>query len=219
MLIVEEMFLLMRRDDGKAASDMARRFYGLVAAVVTDLALAQRIALSDDKDPRVTVLVPAPVGHPALDVAIARLQQREGKRLSALMVDTKLAVEEPVARALAAAGVVDIEEKRALGLVPARYPVRDPGPERRVRERLRAVLMGGTAEPSDSAILAILQGLGIAHTVLADEMGTLTKAQLKDRIEEVATDVKAGDAVAKAIEAMNIAIMSAVVVPAVVTSS
>lgn len=135
MLIVEEMFLLMRRDDGKAESDMARRFYGLLAAVLTDLALAQRISLSDDEDPRVTV--PAPVGHPALDAAIARLQRREGAKLSTLMVDGKLAVEEPVARALAAAGVVDVEEKRALGLVPARYPVRDPEPERRARERLR----------------------------------------------------------------------------------
>ena len=92
MLIVEEMFLLMRRDDGKAESDMARRFYGLLAAVLTDLALAQRISLSDDKDPRVTVLVPAPVGHPALDAAIARLQRREGAKLSTFMVDGKLAV-------------------------------------------------------------------------------------------------------------------------------
>lgn len=219
MLIVEEMFLLMRRDDGKAESDMARRFYGLLAAVLTDLALAQRISLSDDADPRVTVLVPAPVGHPALDAAIARLQRREGAKLSTLMVDGKLAVEEPVARALAAAGVVDVEEKRALGLAPARYPVRDPEPERRARERLRTVLMGGTASPADSAVLAILQGLGIAHTVLADEMGTLTRAQLKARIEEVATDVKAGTAVRKAIEAMNVAIMAAVVVPVVVTGT
>lgn len=50
-------------------------------------------------------------------------------------------------------------------------------------------------------------------------MGTLTRAQLKARIEEVATDVKAGTAVRKAIEAMNVAIMAAVVVPVVVTGT
>ncbi|MFN2319206.1 MAG: hypothetical protein ABR500_05940 [Dermatophilaceae bacterium] len=38
-----------------------------------------------------------------------------------------------------------IEPKRALGLVPARYPVRDPRPEQALRERLQAVLPGATA--------------------------------------------------------------------------
>jgi hypothetical protein len=127
MVIVEELFLLMRRDDGKPASAMAQRGYGLAAAVITDLVLAERITLSDDKDPRMTVLVPGPADHPALDAAMTRLEQRDGKKLSSLVTDGKLAVEAQVAAALASAGVVGIEEKRALGLVPARYPVVDPG--------------------------------------------------------------------------------------------
>ena len=161
MLIVEELFLLMRRDDGKPASAMAQRGYGLAAAVITDLVLAERITLSDDKDPRMTVLVPGPVGHPALDAAMARLEQRDGKKLSSLVTDGKLAVEAQVATALAQAGVIGIEEKRALGLVPAKYPVVDPEPERRTREQLRVVLAGGTPRTEDATLLAILQGLGV----------------------------------------------------------
>jgi hypothetical protein len=215
MLIAEELFLLLRRDDGKPESASAQRGYGLAAAIVTDLVLAERITLSDDKDPRMTVLVPGPAGHPALDAAMARLGERDGKKLSSLVTDRKLAVEAEVAAALAAAGVIGIEEKRALGLVPVKYPVVDPEPERRTREQLRTVLQGGTPRPADATLLAILQGLGVAPKVLAEEKGTLGRRDLKRRIEEVSTDVEAGAAVAKAVAAMNTAIMTAAIIPAI----
>lgn len=219
MVIVEELFLLLRRDDGRAESATAQNGFGLAAAVVTDLVLAERITLSDDKDPRVGVLSPAATGHPALDAALARLVEKDGKRLSGLVADRRLAVEQQTAEALAAAGVVRIEEKRALGLVPARYPVLDTEPERRVRERLRTVLAGGTPQPADSTLLAVLQGLGIAGKVLAEEKGDLGRRDLKRRIEEVSTDVRAGAAVARAVQAMNTAIMTAAIVPAIAAGS
>lgn len=215
MLIAEELFLLLRRDDGRPERASTQRGFGLAAAVITDLVLAERVTLSDDKDPRMTVLVPGVAGHPALDAALARLAERDGKKLSSLVTDRKLAVEEPVARALAAAGVIEVEEKRALGLVPAKYPVVDPEPERRTREQLRVVLHGGTPRPEDATLLAILQGLGVVGKVLAEEKGTLGRRDLKSRIEQVSTEVKAGEAVARAIAAMNAAIMTAAVLPAI----
>ena len=42
MLIAEELFLLLRRDDGKPESAMAQRGYGLAAAVIADLVVAGR---------------------------------------------------------------------------------------------------------------------------------------------------------------------------------
>ncbi len=219
MVIVEELFLLLRRDDGKAESSMSQNGYGLAAAVVTDLVLAERITLSDDKDPRMSVVSSAPTGHPALDAALSRMVEKDGKKLSSLVTDGKLAVEAHVAAALSAAGVIRVEEKRALGLVPARYPVLDPEPERRVRERLRTVLAGGTPQPADATLLAVLQGLDLAGKVLAEEKGVLGKRELKSRIEEVSTDVRAGAAVAKAVQAMNVAVMTAVLVPVIVSGS
>ncbi len=219
MVIVEELFLLLRRDDGKAESAISQNGFGLAAAVVTDLVLAERVTLSDDKDPRMSVVSTAPTGHPALDAALARLVEKDGKRLSGLVTDRRLAVEEQVAQALSAAGVIRVEEKRALGLVPARYPVLDPEPERRVRERLRTVLAGGSPQPADATLLAILQGLSLTGRVLAEEKGDLGRRDLKRRIEEVSTDVRAGAAVAKAVQAMNTAIMTAAIVPAIVAGS
>ena len=211
MLIVEELFLLVRRDDGRPEAWSTPRGYGIAAAVITDLVLAERITLSDDdKDPRMTVLAPGPVGHPALDAAMARLEQRDGKKLSTLVTDGKLDVEAQVADALADAGIVGIEEKRALGLVPAKYPVVDPEPERRTREQLRVVLAGGTPRTEDATLLAILQGLGIASTVLKDEKGTLGRRDLARRIEEVTAEVAAGDAVARAVSSVNVAMMTVI---------
>lgn len=219
MLIAEELFLLLRRDDGKPENSMAYRGYGFAAALITDLVVAERITLSDDKDPRMTVLVPGPPGHPALDAAMARLQDRDGKKLSSLVTDGKVAREKELASALAAAGVIRVEERRALGLVPERYPVVDGEPERRVRERLRTVLVGGTAAPGDAALLAILQGLEVAPKVLEEERGDLGRKELKRRIEEVSVDIAAADAVGKAVSAMNTAMMTAVIVPIVVSGS
>jgi hypothetical protein len=223
MLISESLFLLLRRDDGKAESAFVQNGYGLAAAVITDLVIAERVTLSDDKDPRLTVVAPGPVGHPALDAALARLVEKDGKKLSSIVTDGKVAAEQQVAEALAAAGVIGIEEKQMLGLVPARYPVLDPEPERRVREQLRTVLAGGTPQPADSTLLAVIEGLGMTRKVLWAESGTLDKKQVKARIGQVSSEVAASDAVAtavaRAVAAMNAAIMTAVLVPVIAGGS
>ena len=162
------------------------------------------------------VLDRRPVGHRGLDATLARLVDRDGKRLSSLVTDARVAAEHAVGEALADAGVLHVEERRALGLVPAKYPVRDAEPERALRERLRVVLQGGTPHPQEATVLAILQGLDVAATVLDHERGTLDKKDLKRRIEAISEDVVAGEAVGRAVRAMNTAIMTAVILPAAV---
>lgn len=217
MLIAEKLFLLLRRDDGKAESAFSQNGYGLSAAVITDLILAERVTVSEEKDPKVTVLFAQPTGDSVLDPALERLKAREGKRLSTLVADGKLNPEAQIAEALATSGVLEIEEKRALGFIPAKYPIKDSTPEREVRDRLRTVLAGGTPTAHDGALLAILQGLDLAAKVLEEEKGTLSKKQLKQRISEVSEEVVVGPAVTAAVQAINAAIMTAVVIPVVVS--
>jgi hypothetical protein len=90
-----------------------------------------------------------------------------------------------------------------LGLVPARYPVRDPGPERTLRERLRAVLAGATPTPNEAALLGLLKGLTIAGRVLKAEKGTLCRRELDHRINEVTGDAVVGTVVSRTIEQMQ----------------
>lgn len=206
MLVAEQLFLLLRRDDGRAESAFAQDGYGLAGAVLTDLLFAGHITLDDGKDPRVGVAAPGSVGHPVLDAALDRVRAKEGKKLSSLVADGKLDPQERVADSLAAAGVISIEPKRALGLVPARYPALDPWPEQALRERLQAVLSGASAQPNEAALLSLLKGMSIAGRILKDEKGTLGRHELNHRIEELSADPVVGKAVATAIAAMSAAV-------------
>jgi hypothetical protein len=209
MLVAEQLLLLLRRDDGKAESAFAQNDYGLTGAVLTDLLLGGHISLGDGKDPRVSVVTGGSAGHPVLDAALERVRAKEGKKLSSLVTDGRLNPRDRVAGSLASAGVVEIEPKRALGLIGARYPVRDPRPEQALRERLRSVLAGVTPTQQEAALLSLLQGLGVAGKVLEAEKGLLSKRDLSRRIDEVASDEVVGRAVGKAVEAMTAAVIAA----------
>ncbi|MBE9373042.1 GPP34 family phosphoprotein [Saccharopolyspora sp. HNM0983] len=217
MLITEELFLLLRRDDGKPESALAQNGYGLAGAVVSDLVLAEQVAVSDDEDPRLSAVPDAHAEHPVLAAALDRLRERDGTKLSSLVADRKLNPEQDVVRSLTEAGMIRVEEKRALGFVPEKYPTVDAEPERALRERLRAVLAGGTPQPADGVLLSILQGIDLVARVLDEEKGELGKKDLKRRIAEVSEESVAGHAVAKAVRSVNTAIMSAVIIPGVVT--
>jgi hypothetical protein len=203
MLVAEQLFLLLRRDDGRAEVGSGFEIYGLTGALLTDLVTAGHLTLSDDKDPVVHVTASGPVGHPVLDAALDRLRAKDGRTLSRLVLDTSLSPGESVVRSLVAAEVIGIEPKRMLGLVPARYPVRDPGPERALRERLRAVLAGATPAPNEAALLGLLKGLTIAGRVLKAEKGTLGRRELDHRINEVTGDAVVGTVVSRTIEQMQ----------------
>lgn len=217
MLITEDLFLLLTTDEGKTEGWGTQKGYGLAGAVLADLVVAERISFGDEKDPRVSVLSGAPTDNRVLDAALARVAEKDGKKASSLVQDRKLNPEANVAAELARRGIVAIEEKQLLGLVPARYPVLDSTPEREVRERLRVVLSGGTPTEHEATLLSILQGLDVAHKVLAEESGGLSKRDLKARIKQI-SDSLPGSAVAKAVQNLNTAMMVAAIMPAIASS-
>lgn len=220
MTTCEDLFLLLTNDKGSVEGWGTRRGFGLVAAAVADLVLAERITLDDAKDPRVHVLSTEPTGDPALDHVLDGLTGKEGKKLSSIVQTRRLDPGEQIGAALAARGVVRVEPKRLAGLVPAKYPTLDPGPEQVVRSRLRTALApGGRAVlPGDGTILAIVQGLDATRAVLGEDALGLSKRELKARIGEIAAQSAEGTAVAKAVQAVNTAIVVAAIIP-VVTSA
>lgn len=208
MLITEELFLLLRRDDGKPESAFTYNVYGLIGALITDLVLAERVTLSEDKDPRVTVLSEQPTGNPVLDAALPRLVKRNGKKLSSHIMDGKLNPETAIGQSLAAAGIVQVEEKQMLGMIPAKYPVLDPTAESRLRERLRAVLTGANPTPADATLLATLLSLDLVPKLFPDETRGMGKKELKARVKQIADCAPAAAAVKRAVDTMNTIIMS-----------
>ena len=185
MLIVEELHLLLTRPDGRVESAASvLRLFAAIAAVIVDLALHDRVVVTEEKNPAVQVVSATPTGDPVLDVALARLAPLSGKRLQSLLMRTKLDPLDEVVGSLVAQGVLVRGERGFFGLGSLRTPETDPGPETRIRSRLSAVLAGSAAPTqADLTILAILQGMNAAHGVLRDEAGGVSARQLKQRIE------------------------------------
>ena len=85
MLICEKLFLLLTKDSGSPESRLADAAYGLNGALLVDLLLAGRVALNEDRNPRINIVNPAPTGHPVLDRALQILPAKNGKRFSSLV--------------------------------------------------------------------------------------------------------------------------------------
>lgn len=221
MLIVEELHLLLLRPDGRVENSVhLNRLYGEVAAAITDLALTGRIAVTDEKHPIVEIVSTQPTGHPVLDATLQRIVPMRGKRLQSLVVRPRLDPLDVVVESLVVQGVLVKGERGFFGWGAVRTPESDPAPELLLRARLAAVISGErTATAQDTVLLAILQSLGAAHSILRDECGGVTAGELKDRIAQLRAGSAAGDAVARAVGTAISAALMAAMTPAIVATN
>lgn len=213
-----EIFLLLTKDEGGAESWGTQTGWALSAATIADLLLLERVTLGEEKDPRVRVVDATPTGRTVLDKVLSRLVEKDGTKLSTLVQDSKLNPEAEVVDVLVSHGVVDVVPKKLLGLVPEKRPTLNPAPEREIRERLRAVLAGGRPTATDATLLAIIQSLGVAKKVLPDEAAAMSAKELKHRVEEASGEVAVGVAIKRALDGLNAAILSAAIVPVIISS-
>lgn len=213
--------MLLLRPDGRVESAVSvNRLYGEVAAVIVDLALHGRIAVSDEKNPVIEIVSTDPTGNPILDTTLQRLVPLRGKRLQSLVVRPKLDPLEIVVESLIVQGVLVRGERGFFGWGSARTPESDSTPEQALRARLAAVLAGtGAPTQADLALLAILQNLNAAHAILREECGGLSSRDLKKRIEQLTAGSQAGDAVAKAVNDAITAAMVAIMTPTIVAAT
>lgn len=211
-----EIFLLLTNDEGGPASWGTQSGWALSAAAIADLLIEERLVLEDQKDPKVRVVDSTLTGRATLDKVLLRVGEKDGARLSALVQDRKLNPEAEVVEALLDKGIVDVVPSRMLGLIGEKRPTLDPQPEREIRDRLRSILAGGRPSATDATLLAILQGLGVAKKVLAEESNGMSAKDLKRRIEAASKEVAVGAAVKRAIDSLNAAIITAVIVPIVI---
>ena len=146
MLISEELHLLLTRADGSSESGAwGSRAYAEVAAVVVDLVQARRVAVTEEKHPRVHIVSSEPTGHPVLDTMLAHLAAHDGAKLETLTQRAKLDPRALLVDSLVAQDVLARGGRGFLGLGAERTPEADPHPEALVRGRLAAVLAGTAA--------------------------------------------------------------------------
>lgn len=170
----EKLFILALDDDlgtiEPSIKDTLR--YGLAGAILAELALAGKIrcgAAGEPAEGRLVVENPIPTGIDFLDAALSAIAADDKPRKPGRWIEklgNKQTLRQVAAR-LEGRGVIRIEEKRLLWLIPYDvYPQRDATAKYWIKRRLRAlVLAGGKVRPDDAALLSLLKACRLSKLV------------------------------------------------------
>jgi hypothetical protein len=213
--IAEELLLLAySEEEGKQLISATQLDPALAGAIIAELAVAERVELSDQK---LTLTSPAPLGDDELDATLARIAAEGKARKPAWWVQRLQSgkLRRRLLTRLAESGVLAEERGKILGVFPTtRWPEADPSVEANVRERVSSALGGADPDARTAILIAIM------HAAKLDRKAF--PGASKERIKEIAEGAWAADAVAKTIAAINSAMTAAITSAAVagaITSS
>ncbi|MFJ5833513.1 GPP34 family phosphoprotein [Streptomyces sp. NPDC093089] len=216
--LAEEIMLLSLDDASGAAKERQSAAWAVAGGILLDLVLAGRVAVDGG---RVRVTDPNPTGVPLLDerlrlvTAWAAGRKQAPKVTQWLTKDHTKAVRATV-DSLRGRGLVHAEQRKVLGLFPiTRYPEADGSAERELRDRLRAVVLGG-AEPDarTAGLLALVHGAKLHRLAFPD----VPRKQVAPRLERITEGHWVTEDVRKAIRDMQAA-MAAVTVATMVAAT
>ena len=198
-----ELFLLLTNDAGRQDSTSYRK-QALAAAAVAELALREKLALSEERAPKVQVRDTAPTGLPVLDQALGALTELDGKKVTHVISHRTMDLTEVIGEGFAAVGAV----QRKDGWFTTSWPTHDDTLETALRARLAAAVTDpGTASLQDGILLELLRALGIAHRILKTDLPDLSRRELDQRITALDINHPAAKAVKKIMEDMTAVLM------------
>lgn len=198
-----ELFLLLTNDAGRQDSTSYRK-QALAAAAVAELALREKLALSEERAPKVQVRDTAPTGLPVLDQALGALTELDGKKVTHVISHRTMDLTEVIGEGFAAVGAV----QRKDGWFTTSWPTHDDTLETALRARLAAAVTDpATASLQDGILLELLRALGIAHRILKTDLPDLSRRELDHRITALDINHPAAKAVKKIMEDMTAVLM------------
>lgn len=217
MTLIAEDLLLLLLDDGSGA--LVQQSYvkeALAGALLADLAVAdavemeERTVLGFGAQPHVVPAKGGTVDDPLLVDALAVVAQKP-RTAQALLGPLGKDLRELLGDRLVERGVLRREEGKVLGLFPrTTWPTLDSAHEDEVRRTVRAVLIDGT-EPDErtASLVGLLHAIDRAHKTV-DAKGAAAR-DVKKRAKAVAEGEVASAAVRRAVEAINTAVITAVI--------
>ena len=213
-LIAEDLLLLLIDDvSGRLMLDRTRLDRVLAGAVLIELALGGRISpATPGESARAGTLVvrPAgPTGDAVLDAALTRLRSAAPTTPARAVEKLVKGIRETLLGRVVEAGFVREQHGTALGVFPTtRWPAIDLRHEAALRGELSAVLLQGQAPQRRSAALISLL---VAVDAVPKVVATTDRRALVRRARQVADGDWAGDAVRKAVDAVNAAVIAVMV--------
>ncbi len=222
LFLHEEVLLLALRDDEGTPVSGTMYNFGMGGAILAELLLEERIRVVQPKKTALAELHRSTkLGDSVIDECLEKV--RTAKRRAALQTWVSRFANVKQLRHRAAVGLCNRGILRAdrdkVLLIFSRkiYPEIDPGPERRVVERLRKAIFGNAKEvdPRTVTLVSLAHHTGLLKA-------TFGKKEMKGRrarVEKIMNGDLTGKATRQAIEAMQAAVMVACVMPAVLTTA
>jgi hypothetical protein len=201
----EEVLLLALRDEQGTIATGSHYAHAIAGALVAELIVRQRIALSGTKKKRfLDVVDSTPVGERLLDEALGRIvaAKRRGTLTSWV---SRLAgaknLRDRLAEGLRRRGILRAETKEILLFFKRRtWPTVNPEPERELVEQLRRAIFGdGDVESRTIVLLSLSHRTGLLDNVFDRK----ERKARRDRIEGLIEQEAIGGAAASVIEAMQ----------------
>jgi hypothetical protein len=217
----EQILLLVLRDEEGTLAPGTMYQYAIAGAMVAELLLQDRIRIeTHKKKSMIEVASRERLGDELLDEALERMATAKRRATMQTWV-SRLAgtkkLHHRVAQQLCRRGVLRAAEGKVLLLFTRQvYPEVDPRPEQKLLVRLREAIFGDAAqiEPRTAVLLSLAHGAQLLPVVF-------DKRELKrrkDRLEQITRGDLTGQATREAIEAMQAAVMVAVLIPAITSS-
>ncbi len=208
----EELLLLALKDAKGTIESQAQMYaYALGGAILAELFLAERIAVSSDKK-KLVDFVPGPLlREPLLDECLELIESAKRRRRAGDWV-ARLAhtrnLKDRVAQGLCRKRILDASEDKVLWLFTRKlYPQRDPAPEQRIVERLRHAIFSDAPviDARTAILLALAQGTGM----LGIHFDRKELKRRKARIGQIAEGQLLGTATREAVQAAQAAAIAA----------
>jgi len=223
LFLHEEIMLLALKDDKGTIEFGANYTHAVAGSVIAELLLNERIRIEEQSKRKKLVMVSSStqLGDPLIDECLAKINgAKKPAKLEnwvGKLANTKN-LKHRVAEQLCKRGILKVDQDQVL-LIFTRtvYPEVDPRPENEIIERLRRAIFTelGDVDPRT----AVLISLASAADLLKYAFDKKKLKERKARIEAIANGDLVGQATKEAIQAMQAAVMVAVMIPAIVAST
>ncbi|KOV79434.1 GPP34 family phosphoprotein [Nocardia sp. NRRL S-836] len=212
MLPDDLMLLFINEQNGKLRADSSSVENALAGAVLIELVNSGLVAFEPDGK-KLQVVDPAPVADPLLRESVARIDKPLKPQKAVERLRKK--VRDNVAARLVDRGVVRVEPRKVLGIFPAKsYRIADERVALEVRKAVGDVALGyREADARTGSLITLLHAVKAVHKVVDGDKREMTR-----RAKQIAAGKWAGDAVRKAVEAIQAGVVAATAAAAAASS-
>ncbi|NXY94069.1 GPP34 family phosphoprotein [Streptomyces sp. BR123] len=211
--LAEEIMLLSLDDESGSTKQRQAAGWAVAGGILLELVLAGRVSVAGK---HLELTDTTPTGDHLLDSRTALIETwlhgRKKRRVTEWLTKDQAKAVGAALESLCKRGVVLEEKHKALGVFPIRrYPAADGTVEAELRERLRAVVLGG-AEPDTrtAGLIALIHSAKLHRLAFPDS----PRKQVAARMAEVVVGQWAAESVHAAIRDMQAAMVAVTVVTA-----